>query len=475
MTMTEQEIKVDLSEQQKVHEIYRLIGERGLYVSTSFDIMTSTPEEVQVSGRYSVPLMQPSTQAYASPLLFAALTSLMNHGTMLITGAPGIGKTTGAEYAGHFFTGTPLEEILAAEIQGHPQLTEEKMVASYDLAKLMHEGKRVVIPAKFLQCPVKILDEGNRMPPDVASIIIRLVDTGKVVYGGELLTAKKGPLFVTANYADEGTFEFTPPFLDRFDVAVMVTSPQPWDLTKIRERGDEKLNGSLNEKLNIPEGLQLNFGQIREEIRSLPEKQEENLNMVSAFADFVYSTLRFSEAASDNLVRATKGNLRSKSAVEGHFASSISAYTANELSIRTVMAMNRYAKAYAWFTGKQVVDVDDLKAILPYALWHKVAPTTKGIEDNPKLMSDRLGFVRNLVGKIEGEYTKILGSDSLKNYTGALHLIRTRKFEGNELSPEQIRMVAKKAIAAIGKADAPWALTMAAHIAAEYNKRMMED
>src|SRR3989344_3536871 len=248
-----------LTNQEKVRALYDVIGNRGLYVNTNMDVFPEAPETIALAGGsgYGINLLKPGQRAYASPLLFATLTSLLNHGTMLITGAPGIGKTTGAEFAGHFFSDAPLDEILAAEIQGHPQLTEEKMVASFDLGKLITSGEKVVNPNKFLTCPVKILDEGNRTPPDTVSILMRLVDIGKAVYGGQLLVANPGPLFVTANYADEGTFPLTPPFLDRFDVAVMVTSPQSWDLRKIRERGDEKLNGGLNKLLEIPKGLKL--------------------------------------------------------------------------------------------------------------------------------------------------------------------------------------------------------------------------
>ena len=149
----------DLTEHQKVRKLYNLIGQRGLYVNTNLDVFSQTPEMVALAGGagYKLPLIQAGTIAYASPLLFATLTSLLNHGTMLITGAPGICKTTGAEFAVHFFTGTSLEDILASEIQGHPQLTEEKMVASYDLGKLITTGEKVVIPNRFLNCPVKII------------------------------------------------------------------------------------------------------------------------------------------------------------------------------------------------------------------------------------------------------------------------------------------------------------------------------
>ena len=403
------------------------------------------------------------------------MTSLNKQGTMLITGSPGIGKTTGAEFAGHFFTGTPLNEILASEIQGHPQLTEEKMVASYDIGKLVSTGDRVVMPNKFLQCPVKILDEGNRTPPDVLSIIMRLVDSGRAVYGGQLLEAKTGPLFVTANYADEGTFEFTPPFLDRFDVAVMVTSPQPSDLAKIRARGDEKLNGRLENRLTIPDELKLDFDKIRHEIKDMPEEENHGVPVVSQFADFYYARNRFSEIASDNIARATKGNawkLTAENAESGHFVDDPSNYTTGELSIRTVKAMQRYAKAYAWLNGKKQVDINDLKTVLPYLLWHKVNPTTKALTDNQKYANDRIAFVEGLTTKIEGEYADLQGSQALKLYSRAIETIRTGKNRKKDLTEDEIRTVAKNAIAKIGETDKSYTLELASHVAAEYNRRI---
>ena len=471
----------DLTEQQKVRTLYELIGQRGLYVNTNLEVFSEAPEMVDLAGGagYKVPLVQSGAKAYASPLLFATLTSLLNHGTMLITGAPGIGKTTGAEFAGHFFTGTALEDILASEIQGHPQLTEEKMVASYDLGKLVSTGERVVIRNRFLDCPVKILDEGNRTPPDVLSIIMRLADTGKAVYGGQLLKATQGPLFVTANYADEGTFHFTPPFLDRFDVAVMVTSPPSWDLSKIRQRGDEKLNGSLNEVLNIPEGLKLDFEKLRKEIKTIPQEVEYDIPQMSAFADFVYSSLRFSEVASANLGRATKGNawqLNQDNADPGHFCNDPFNYTINELSVRTAKAMPRYAKAFAWMNGDSKVTPLHLKTILPYLLWHKVQPTQKAITESKLHANDRVDFIRDLVGKIETDYIELTGNaELLQTYAAALNVIRTETIKNKKVSPDQVRNVVKNAITKIGNVDKPYALTLAHHISSEYNTKLTHE
>lgn len=470
--------KRKLTEQDKVRALYDVIGDRGLYVNTNMDVFPEDPEIIALAGGsgYGIKLLMPGQRAYASPLLFATLTSLLNHGTMLVTGAPGIGKTTGAEFAGHFFTGTPLDDILASEIQGHPQLTEEKLVASYDIGKLVKDGEKIVIPNRFLTCPVKILDEGNRTPPDVLSIMMRLADTGKAVYGGQLLEATQGPLFVTANYADEGTFEFTPPFLDRFDVAVMVTSPPAWDLRKIRSRGDEKLNGGLETALRIPNDLKLDFDKIRREINVMPQKEEYGVPQMTAFADFMYGALRFSEAASSDLTRATKGNawrLNQDKSPPAHFNDAPFTYTNNELSVRTAKAMPRYARAFAWLNGDKEVTPAHLKAIMPYLLWHKVIPTEKALAEDPHFANDRIALVRDLVQRVESDFTELNGSDALRNYAAALQVIRMGKIGDRVLTRDQVRTVTGNAISEIGKLDKAYALNLAQHVAAEYNARVL--
>jgi len=464
-----------LTEQRKIQRIYNLIGERGLYVSTNFDVYEREPEKIPVlKGGYKIPILQEGSHAYTSPILFAALTSLMNHGTMLITGAPGIGKTTGAEFAGHFFTSTPLEQILEAEILGNPQLKTEDVVASLDTVEMVHRGKKVVLPAKFLQCPVKIWDEVNRTPADLVSSAMKLVDIGKAVYQGVLLESPPGVLFATANYADEGTFQLTPPFLDRFDVAVMVTSPQPWDLRDIRRKGDEKLNGNLEQLLIIPEELKPDFEKIREQIRDLPEVIEYDIPAVSSFADFVYGSLRFSEIASDNLARTTKGNawqVDQNRAPPGHFRDSPFVYTTNELSVRTAKAMLRYARAFAWFKGKDKVELEDLKTVLPYLLWHKVQPTETALTENPKYANDRISFVDGLITKIENDYTEMQGSEAWKLYYAAMNVLDTGKIGKRNLNEDDIGALTRNAIVRIGDVDKPWAITLASHIASEYNRR----
>ena len=201
---------------------------------------------------------------------------------------------------------------------------------------------------------------------------------------------------------------------------------------------------------------------------------QETDNDASDFADFVYSSLRFSEAASNNLARATKGNawqVNQDSAPAGHFIDSPFVYTINELSVRTAKAMTRYARAYAWFMGKVKIESADLKTIMPYLLWHKVHPTQKALTENQRWANDRIDFVKKLVEKIEEEYIQCVGSGAFRNYQAALKVLRTGKIKDRELTPEEVRKVCKSAITEIGKLDKPCAITMANHVATEYNTR----
>jgi MoxR-like ATPase len=456
---------------KKVQGLYDLVGERGLYVNTNHDVFLNGHNSVKAghAQQYEFFLLNPKGKAYASPLLLATLTSLLNHGTMLITGAPGIGKTTGAEIAGHFFTGTPLDEILESTIQGHPQQTEEKMIARFHTGKLVKDGEESILPRKFLKCKVKLIDEINRLDPDKWSIILRLIDTGKAVYGDTLLEASQGPLFATANYTDAGTFEMPPPGLDRFDVAAVVTSPQPWDLSRIYSRSDEKLNGGLQKLLEIPQEAQLSdndFAQIRREISALPKSA--GLDM---YLNFVLATTRFSEAASDDPARMTKGNAWSSQEIEGpHFTDHPSVYTRNELSVRTARAIQRYARALAWFAGDTEVGEGHVKTIFPYATWHKLQPSEKMLQENPKFANDRIAFAKFVLDSISNEWeTKIKGEPTITVYNTALKAVQDPGADQNRLYT-----IASNAINKICEWDNPYALVLAKSLETEYNTRMMK-
>jgi len=159
----------------------------------------------------------------------------------------------------------------------------------------------------------------------------------------------------------------------------------------------------------------------------------------------------------------------------GHFSDNPFTYTVNESSIRSVKTMQRYAKAFAWMNGRDKIEIDDLKTVVPYLLWHKIQPTSKALTENPKYANDRIAFVEGLVQKIENDYQEMLGSTELKLYALSLDALRTNKLGERNLSKEDVRNVVRNALGKIGAVDKPYALTLASHLASEYNSKLMEE
>ncbi|MEK6850036.1 MAG: hypothetical protein AABX85_00495, partial [Nanoarchaeota archaeon] len=87
---------------------------------------------------------------------------------------------------------------------------------------------------------------------------------------------------------------------------------------------------------------------------------------------------------------------------------------------------------------------------------------------------DRIAFIEGLKEKIETDYNELLGNEQLlQNYAAALNVVRTGKIKDNVLSPDQVRRVVRNAITKIGSVDKQYAITLAHHVASEYNNGMV--
>jgi hypothetical protein len=83
-------------------------------------------------------------------LSLCILNALVPNSAMLLIGGHGGGKTTLVKLLGRMFTASSLNEIENSIIRGHPQLTEEKLIGTLKLGKLMKEGEEEVIWRQFV-------------------------------------------------------------------------------------------------------------------------------------------------------------------------------------------------------------------------------------------------------------------------------------------------------------------------------------
>ena len=90
-------------------------------------------------------------------LTVTILNALVPNSAMLLIGGHGGGKSTLVKHLGRLFTSISLMEAEDCIIRGHSQLTEEKMIATLNVAKLL-SGEEEVLWRTFTTSFWKILD-----------------------------------------------------------------------------------------------------------------------------------------------------------------------------------------------------------------------------------------------------------------------------------------------------------------------------
>jgi hypothetical protein len=357
---------------ETVHEIYR-------YIQENFYL---TRPDLEVKGK-----------PFNSALLMSLLTGL-SQGKALIIGEPGLGKTTSAEYVCSLLYRIPLGTIWGSEVPGHPEQTEEKIIGRPDLGKL-NKGEEVVVWSHFTLLPVKIVDEINRLPETKQSMILDGVDRGNWEYLNDVIINREFCLFATANYQDRGTNTIIAPLIDRFDV--MVESKHPganlaYLIGTKRTSGHVLRHGELeaaflkvlNERISYEhrvaqmEELCSRFGKIlakepgiqtlsqtnRELIRSDMDQIPYDLD-ANAFIRLVLTELSFCQRF---------GQKRSHEGCNDgcHFTSYLCNSLKNCISNRFPISVRTFAQALAWFVGDEEVNLEHLKAVLPFTLAHRL-------------------------------------------------------------------------------------------------------
>jgi len=360
------------SYQKQVMEVYRFISDH-LYFNRP---------DLEVKGEH-----------YNSAILFSLLTGLKG-GKQLIIGEPGLGKTTSAEFVCCLLYQYPLGVIWGSEVSGHPEQTEEKIIARPDLGKL-NQGEEDVVWTNFSQIPVKIVDEINRLPETKQSMILDGVDRGNWEYLNEMIINEEYCLFATANYQDGGTNTIIAPLVDRFDV--MVESRYPGAnlsfLIGKSKRKDHVLRNPKYEKdfhrvlkLKVPyekklpkleeicdaygEYLRESVGvhsfrrEQREAIRAEMEALDLDLD-ASAFTRMLLAEFSFCERYGQKRVV--------EQCDEGcHYTGYFCHQIKNCASNRLPTSIEQYAQGLAWLQDDATVDLEHIKAVAPYALSHRV-------------------------------------------------------------------------------------------------------
>lgn len=349
----------------------------------------------------------------------AVINALVDRGTMLLYGGHGGGKTTLAKYLGQVFHKLSKDEIEDCILRGHPQLTEEKILGSLDIAQLtrakeLNSEKKVdVIWNEFVDSPWKIIDEINRLSPYAQNILLSLLAESSVKYHNESKRLGNFTLFATMNPTDVASHEMSLPFKDRFALALPITMPDYESLSTIGKKDKSSKQDDLSTYL-----IDFDLKTAQDEVRDIRYSEEAEL-----FINVIISSYRLCDRISkesNDLITVEKGLCNGC-----HFNApeKVCNKVIHPLSVRVKEDLYRYGKALAWYLGDSEVEPKHIKVIAPFMIWHR-SSLCKAFKNELKEGRFEAGiFSLN----IELDSTKELIDKILSEFEGLLPLLK--KFE----------------------------------------------
>ena len=288
------------------------------------------------------------------------LTAILAGGHALIIGVPGLAKTLMVQ------TIAEALNLSFNRIQFTPDLMPSDITGTDIIEEDLTTGKRAF---RFVHGPifanVVLADEINRTPPKTQAALLQAMQEHQITAGGTTYQLPD-PFFVLATQnpiEQEGTYPLPEAQLDRFMLELRVSYPSQAEEEAIVEQTTGALRGALHAVLDAPSVLSM-----QELVRRVP--------------------------VSRGLIRAAVTLARMTRPADASAPSFIKEYVEWGAGPRASQYLVLGAKARAAMAGRPLADLDDVRAVAPSVLRHRVV-TNFAAEAADRTSGD---LVRELVG-----------------------------------------------------------------------------
>ena len=298
-----------------------------------------------------------------SALIERLLIALLADGHLLVEGAPGLAKTTAIRALA-----TRLEAPFA-RIQFTPDLLPADLTGTEVWRP--QDGRFEFLPGPIFH-PVLLADEINRAPAKVQSALLEAMGERQVTVGRQ--TYPLPPLFLvmaTQNPIEqEGTFPLPEAQLDRFLMYVRIGYPEAASEIEIlrlaRERAKRAMQDTPSLLARLPMDDVFTARAAVLDLHVAPQLERYLVELVLASRD------------------------------AGRYDPALARRIAWGASPRGSIALERCARARAWLQGRDFVTPEDVRAIAPDVLRHRVLPSYEATAegwDGDRLVAELLAKV----------------------------------------------------------------------------------